>query len=289
MFRRNVWPVCASLGVHGALGGVLLISGATSPPREAQVIERDIWIGETLEAVENGRDPSERTTGPASLTPPATPPVHGADVASPPPKAAVTPPPAGDRQATLERHESLAARILSYEPGSSKAMGAADGKEDPPTSAHKTSGGMDRIEDVAPTRAFAKAFTRALPAANSGDSIWNQLPIGPVGLVRITVTIGEDGTIADSAVSDTPHKPPVHLARLAERTMLLLEGGRFALPKETKGRETLRVDVTLSDHAILDGPLALGFESPTPGNPGRAYFQLASGRVVDAKVTIEGR
>src|ERR1051326_3466062 len=96
VFRRNAWPVCASLGVHGALGGVLLIFGAASPPREAQVIERDIWIGETLEAVENGRDPSETTTGPASLPPPATPPARGADVAPPPPKAAVTPPPAGD-------------------------------------------------------------------------------------------------------------------------------------------------------------------------------------------------
>ena len=53
------------------------------------------------------------------------------------------------------------------------------------------------------------------------------------------------------------------------------------------GTETLRLDVTLSERPKNDGPLALGFEAPSPGNPGRAYFQLASGRFVEAKVAIE--
>jgi hypothetical protein len=103
----------------------------------------------------------------------------------------------------------------------------------------------------------------------------------------VSVTVDADGTIGDSKVLDRPQKPPSHLARLVERTLILLRGGRFALTNGGVGTETLRLDVTLSERPMANGPLALGFEAPAPGNPGRAYFQLATGRFVEAKVTIE--
>jgi hypothetical protein len=157
----------------------------------------------------------------------------------------------------------------------------------PPAAPPRTPGGVARSDEVTHARGFAKAFTRALPAANTGDPVWGELPLGPLGFVRVSVMLDDEGAVAESKVWDKPRKPPSYLARLVDRTLILLRGGRFALAKSEKGRETLKLDVTLSDRPMETGPLALGFDAPTPGNPGRAYFQLASGRLVVTKVTIE--
>ena len=72
--------------------------------------------------------------------------------------------------------------------------------------------------------------------------------------------------------------------------------GRFALAKgdATAGRETLLVEVSLSEREPLDTEGAnpdhgarYGFKPPRPSRPGHGYFTLNSGRHFDAKVTIE--
>jgi hypothetical protein len=72
-----------------------------------------------------------------------------------------------------------------------------------------------------------------------------------------------------------------------EHTLLALKGGRFVLSGASTGTQTLRIDVTVSSRAVGNGPLELGFEAPRPGRPGRGYFELPSGRFVEAKVSIE--
>ena len=245
--------------------------------------ERDIWIGETLEAIEAN---SPAPTAAADSTP-------NTETATPTPSkgVAVTGEAvrhvAGTPRNAEPRDESLAARILAYEPRSGTAPSETDDRG--AGRAPRTAGGMDGNKDESQARGFAKAFTRALPAANSGDPIWSQLALGPAGSVRVTVAVDEEGEIAESTVLDNPRRPPVHLARLVERTLLLLQGGRFALTRTNSGTETLRVDVTLSERPTANGPLALGFEAPTRDTPGRAYFELASGRVVEATIAIETR
>ncbi len=116
--------------------------------------------------------------------------------------------------------------------------------------------------------------------------MWEHLGLGDAGFVLVTVTIDDDGGIAQERVHDTPVQPPEYLERLVRRTLMLLRGGRFVLTSARSGAQTLRVDVTVSERER--GPLALGFEAPSVSRPGHAYFQLASGRLVEAKVRIKG-
>lgn len=287
-WHSRYWlSLVASAGAHAAVAAALTStpgSAERSPPARPET--RDIWIGDTLETASATSNSDE----------------NGAEHAETPPHTRVSAPAPAQKLVTVERsvrsvrapeastpadrEAALAERILAYEPRSSSARSNDRG----PSSAEPArgvTGGMDgRREDVR-ARGFAKAFTRALPAANTGDPVWGQLPLGAVGFVRVSVTVDEDGTITESKVWNEPQQPPSHLARLVDRTLIMLQGGRFALEKAPKGRETLRIDVTLSERPMESGPLALGFEAPTSESAGRAYFQLASGRLVDAKVTIE--
>jgi hypothetical protein len=278
---RRFWPLIASIGAHAVLATALTAHAAvTKTPQSSHPVSRDIWIGETLEAAGPTAESSIR-----EATPPVEPArVHGTGESTPREKPVVEARPAVQR--TRDGDDSLAARILAYRPKSGDATPEKEPHVGGSGAAGKVGGMAGSVAD-APARGFAKAFTRALPAANNGDPIWGQLPLGPVGSVRVTVTVGTDRTIEDGRVLDKPRKPPLHLARLVDRTLIFLRGGRFALTGGGAGTEILRLDVTLSERAKNDGPLALGFEAPTPGNPGRAYFQLAAGRFVEARVVIE--
>lgn len=279
------WPFLASVGLHAVVATLLDASReAHGLPAVSRTMERDVWIGDTMEAPappaesvpaqsvhDEGEPPRTASTSRAAS-------VHRA---SRPVEETPSVPRATDEE------KSLAERILAYQPRSGSSESE---KKDVGVAAervHRATGGMVREAEESRARGFAKAFTRALPAANTGDPIWSELPLGPAGSVRVSVTVDADGTIGDSKVLDEPQKPPSHLARLVERTLILLRGGRFALTNGGTGTETLRLDVTLSERPMANGPLALGFEAPAPGNPGRAYFQLATGRFVEAKVTIE--
>jgi hypothetical protein len=238
---------------------------------------RDIWIGDTLEAAEPAAETSTQETT-ATVAPTNA---HAAESEIAPPAKPVAEAHPVARRAP-ETEESLAQRILAYRPKSRSAEPEKDIDV-----GHGKAGGMANTDKEAPARGFAKAFTRAVPAANTGDPIWGRLPLGPVGFVRVSVTVGADGAIDESKVLDEPQKPPSHLERLVDRTLILLRGGHFALTNGGAGTETLRLDVTLSERPMESGPLALGFEAPSPGSPGRAYFQLSTGRFVEVKVAIE--
>jgi hypothetical protein len=274
------WPLIASFGVHAALATAFMTHGAVakSPPTPRPVA-RDVWIGDTLEVAE----PAARNSPEESTPSPAHPDVQPA-TSEPVPRAKPVALARSVVRPLPDPEDSLAQRILAYRPKS--GGGAATDSASGDVVRAKT-GGMAGNESETSARGFAKAFARAVPAANNGDPIWGELPLGPVGFVRVSVTVGADGTIDDSKVWDKPRKPPPHLERFVDRTLILLRGGRFALTGGGAGTETLRLDVTLSERRIDNGPLALGFEAPSPGNPGRAYFQLASGRFVEARVAIE--
>lgn len=256
----RIWPLIASFGVHAVLATVLVTHGAVAKsPTASHPVTRDVWIGDTLEAAEPVAAAPNTPESAASRAQPESPPIANEPV---------------------QRAKPVAAARPVVRPTTDAASGGA---------VRAKIGGMAGNETEATARGFAKAFTRAVPAANNGDPVWGELPLGPVGSVRVSVTVGTDGAIDDSKVLDKPRKPPPHLARFVDRTLILLRGGRFALTNGGAGTETLRLDVTLSEHPIDDGPLALGFEAPSPGTPGRAYFQLASGRLVEARVAIERR
>jgi hypothetical protein len=283
-FERS-WPIIASIGVHAGIATGLVMSGVASRSTVDRLSPaRDIWIGDTLEVAE----PAAARQGPETAAPADAPPATVVAPRSAEPKERPRrAEPAKNDHAETDALDGLAQRILAYEP----KHGESEREAQPEASAGATvrgkNGGMQA--DGAPSRGFAKAFTRALPAANSADPIWNQLPLGRVGWVRVSVTVDENGAIAESRVWDKPRKPPVHLSRLVDRTLLLLNGGRFALTHAGAGTETLSVDVTLSERPVENGPLALGFEAPAPGSPGRAYFQLATGRLVEANVSVDDR
>jgi len=140
---------------------------------------------------------------------------------------------------------------------------------------------------------LAPALTRAIPAAVSADPIWSQLPPGVVGAIEVSISIDGEGAVDEVSI---PTEAPEPLQRLAVRTVSLLRAGRFALTRARgAGRESLRVEVTLSDPsnpepAPAEGAarreLQLGFEAPSAGRPGRGWFTLASGRHFEATVTV---
>jgi hypothetical protein len=282
------WPLIASVGFHGALATALVVHGAVAKlPTLSHTSVRDIWIGETLEAAQSDSTSSTEETAPLHESVPDSPAAPPSNEAVPQPKAAKAVAPLRSVvQRTPDSEDSLAQRILAYRP-KSVTTEEKDTEAGHAEVVRGKTGGMAGKEDDQSARGFAKAFTRALPAANTGDPVWADLPLGHAGFVRVSVTVGADGSIDQVMVLDKPRKPPSHLARLVDRTIILLRGGRFALTNGGAGTETLRLDVTLSERPMESGPLALGFETPTAGNPGRAYFQLASGRFIDTKVSIE--
>ncbi|MBK7580549.1 MAG: hypothetical protein IPI67_10130 [Myxococcales bacterium] len=141
---------------------------------------------------------------------------------------------------------------------------------------------------------LAKAFAKAVTAATHKDPIWEQLPLGAVGSIRVTLEVDAEGHIEKSSVSERDTAPTA-LIRLVERTLLLLKVGRFALSgAETKaGTQALRIAVELSavpaeeDFESPKDTVKMGFEPPRPGQAGRSYFVHAGGRRFDASISVE--
>jgi hypothetical protein len=122
----------------------------------------------------------------------------------------------------------------------------------------------------------------------SADPVWAALPVGKAGAVEATISVGGDGRVVAVAVSDQATEP---LRHLVERTMGLLRGGELSLTgygRVAAGRETLRIEVVLSDVDPTASPadLILGSSAPAGQTPGRAYFVLRSGRRFDATVDV---
>jgi hypothetical protein len=143
-------------------------------------------------------------------------------------------------------------------------------------------------------RNLPSAFTRAIPPAVSADPVWSEMPAGHVGSFRLRVELDDAGHIGDAEpVLERPgSKVPAHFLRLKQRVIALLGGGQFAL-KTTPGAgtQTFAIDVTLSDRTPnedVDPRRAynIGFDPPSAGRAGRAYFTLGSGRHFEAKVRL---
>jgi hypothetical protein len=280
---------------------------------------RDDWVGETVEVEQLVAGPA-RPAGPSAAAAAAAARTENADESAGSPQSraqqpeAQKEPPASDSEKPVveqkvAEHASQSASPKSRAAESGKAEAASKPAEDPADAlarrifdyrpktssapendeAHATApstGGATKVGaegEAKGVRDLARAFTRAIPAANTRDPAWNRLPLGDAGTVRVTITIQADGML-----EATPHgEPPDHLERLVQRTLLALQGGRFAVSRPERGSETLVIDVTLSTRPIEDGPLMLGFEPPRRGRRGKAYFQLPTGRFVEAFVTVE--
>ena len=315
-YARSSWALLVSFCLHAfVLSLVFTVSSAST--EASPVPPRDDWVGETVEVEQLLAGPV-RHAGPSAPAAAAAARAENADesAGSPPsqaqqPAAPKEPPPVPEKPVVEQKvatqspqgaspksrgaesakaapagkpaedpAEALSRRIFDYRPKASSA---------PENEAHATApaaGGATKVGaegEAKGVRDLARAFTRAIPAANTRDPAWNRLPLGDAGTVRVTITIRADGML-----EATPHgEPRDHLERLIQRTVLALQGGRFAVSRPERGSETLVIDVTLSTRPIDEGPLMLGFEPPRRGRRGKAYFQLPTGRFVEAFVAVE--
>jgi hypothetical protein len=144
-------------------------------------------------------------------------------------------------------------------------------------------GGEDGI------RVLARAFVRAVPPATSLDPIWRSLPAGDAGTLRVELVV-MSGSIETVRGLE---QGPLALRRLVERTVRMIERGRFqvGLRGTDSGTEVLIITVRILDRGLgedrtdeSDAVMELGSEGPTVGHPGRAFFTLASGRHVEIRV-----
>jgi hypothetical protein len=262
-----------SLLLHVFLAAVFVVAGTgrgplVDPSRGAA------WTGDTFDIDEIVRAPA--TTAAAKLPLPATP--------TPPPAAE----PKTEAKAPAPKSERLA---KAPKPASTESTPAPSA---PPASSGESgrprAGSLGEAPGVAN---LAKAFARAVTAATHRDKVWEELPVGSAGSFEVVITLGDDGSITESVLKDKT-EVPAHLVKLLDRTLLLLKAGRFALSRadSTHGSEKLRVEVTLSagtpDEDAEDPlhTLNMGFEPPLPDKAGRAYFDHASGRHFEAKITI---
>lgn len=307
---RRWGPLALSALLHAGLALVGAAVLTAFPPPSAPAPHRDAWAGDTFEiGLVSGRGGSTRAPAPAAAAKPApAPPARTAPVAKAAPVLAAKAPRARVSAPAPPPHASASAAALPSAPSShaspaassrppgaapdlSRAMAAAAAGKDS-TGAR---GGRFGAAGVLPgVRDLAKAFTRALPRAASGDPLWSKLPLGPAGGFHVVIRIDDQRRIA-SAKPDEKTLPPV-LQHLLDRTILLLRGGQFALDRSavTSGSEKLHVELAISMRAPSDqidvnpsDTVELGFKPPTQSHPGVGYFTLASGRHVEAKVTLE--
>jgi hypothetical protein len=134
-------------------------------------------------------------------------------------------------------------------------------------------------------RNLATAFTRAITQAEMANPLWETLPLGSVGSVRVVLRLSA-GSLEDPEFVGAPK---LSLRKLSEKALRLLRNGRFALPFAAtdahSGAQRFDVEVTLSQRAAGSERTQYGYDHPTDKRPGRAYFTLPSGRHFEATVT----
>ena len=289
---RTKWATAlsASVALHATAVAFAVHTFAAFVTKKTDDSTRDHWSGAAL--VDVGLDSSPGAGQPAKVepTPPeARPksedaPTPSATVANPRARAPgmqqpgkMRPP----RAVTEAPADALARKILDYVPPSSRSVEAASSS---PARTELAPGGEDAPREG---RSLARAFTRALPIANTGDPVWDRLPVGAAGSIVVVLSLDEAGKVVDFEERG-PRRAPSHLVRSVERALLLLRGDHFGGDVAGLQRRAFRLDVTLSDRPASSGPLALGYETPRAGKSGRAYFQLPSGRFVDVAVSFAG-
>jgi hypothetical protein len=256
---RATAALVASVVLHAiVVVSVVPAFTARAPESTPPVEPRDRWSGAPAEVEIGVEDPTHAALAPVE-----------------PREEATVPTPAVHAPAVHAR------KIPAHRPPSSRSSSRV--VEAPPAQSAQPAGGEDVSVEK---RSLARAFTRALPVANTGDPVWDRLPPGNAGSIVVVLAIDEEGKMLDFEQRGRPHAP-AYLVRSVERALLLLRGGRFATAAGA-ARQAFRLDVTLSDRPADSGPLALGYEPPGTGKSGRAYFQLPSGRFVDVAVSLAG-
>lgn len=237
--------------------------------------------GEQWIRIEDQLEP-EAVSEPAAAAPPTVPSKALADaIFSFAPKRPESPPPT-----SREPVETAAVAPSPAEPPSPEFEPPVHPVVPPEERSVRASAGLGGMDAPDGRRVLGRAFARAIPAANTKDPVWNRLPLGPAGETTIRLAVLADGSLAP--VEHSRNTPP-HLERLVDRTLLALMGGRFALPDRREQTLTLRLQLRISQRPPSSGPLELGFEPPGFDRPGRAYFQLPSGRFVEVDITEIGR
>jgi hypothetical protein len=262
MRTRATAALVASVTLHAIVVAAVVPAFAPRATENTPPVEpRDRWSGEPAEMEIGVESPMHTALAPAEPEEGATVPIATA--------------------ATVPARTVPARKAPARRPPSSRS--SAPVVEAPPGRSAQPAGGEDVSGEK---RSLARAFTRALPVANTGDPVWDRLPPGNAGSIVVVLSIDPEGKMLDFEQRGRPHAP-AYLVRSVERALLLLRGGRFATAAGA-ARQAFRLDVTLSDRPADSGPLALGYEPPKTGKSGRAYFQLPSGRFVDVAVSLAG-
>ena len=134
-----------------------------------------------------------------------------------------------------------------------------------------------------------------MPIANTGDPVWQTLPLGRAGSLEIVLEVDDKGKLA-KALPTNPTTTPEHLVRVVERTLATMRAGRFALSRTEPqaGHERFLLEATIdqveteSESDSAAGPYSLGFSPPRKGEPGHATFTLRTGRRVHIAITLLG-
>jgi len=309
--HRSLASLVGSIGVHAcALLTFTAAARRAPPPHAPAAIHGDAWVGNAVEvdalngdeapaaASEATRENAEQpaSTDSAPQPAPSTEVITAEHASSATPVAAPHP-----RTATRTAVTSRDSAEQRNPQPKKHAPASSNSSHDAPAVAGSAleggnGGGVVGAQGLPPgVRSLPSAFTRAIPAAVSGDPLWQSLPVGAQSPFTIAVELAE-GKLLSAEIQ--PQKPgsavPSEVTHLRDRVLALLGGGGFALSSENhqSGRDVLRIQVTLSDRGAQaddDEPARLverGFDPPEGARAGRAYFTLASGRHFEARVQI---
>jgi hypothetical protein len=280
--RASRRALVASALLHAALA--VTVAGSASRAAEGQDRISEAWSGTTFDIsdfeVPALRGAEEELAATGALEPPA----GHAD----PPSAEA--PLALEQSARPPRVRSTPKARLPNQPaeGGAESLSGASG------SGSREGRDLSGAAGLPPgIRELSKAFTRAIPFASRADVAWQRWALGHVGKVRVEIRTDGEGRIVSVEPLDEVVAAP--LLRLVERTALLLRRGQFALADGVvgSGTEVLEIEATLfrveADHVYADSEhaLRLDYEPPTRGRPGRAAFELGTGRRLEVTVRVD--
>ena len=293
-FAAKVTPLLGSLGLHGGIV-VLAVLVAARHPRPIEPPERtrpDSWAGNAVEvdAVATAGEPSLPSAPAAAQAAVSAAAEPENSESSAPPEPKPTEKSSTPSRAVPARRHAARTEKPSDEQVKTPAASMASGSDGSGAPASGAFGGHGLPAGV---RGLPTAFTRAIPPAVGADSIWQSLPLGVERPFTIAVEVDAEGHISSAEIlkEKDGSEAPVQADHLRTRVVALLGGGLFALQNDVgAGQARFRITLTISNKAIPDDadPAQLverGFDPPR-GGVGRAYFTLASGRHVEAKVEV---
>lgn len=261
----------------------------------------------TAQAQTTARSPSSSDDSPSAPSPsgpipnaspttetanaPSTPPAQDSDALAAEPAARRPSAVARDMQAvpSVTPSSPSASHGFPADPSATASSPSATATESRPSGATYGAAGLK-----AGVRDLSSAVTRAIPPAAASQSAWRSLAVGEVGSFRLRLRLDETGRIESSNVLEERERPtPPEFLALSRRIVGLLGGGQFALPHRPGDAlvQTLHITVHLEERpprpeAQPTETVQLGFEPPSAGRAGKAFFTLGSGRHFEALVRI---